>query len=80
MQKQRKDFINSEEGIDIKRKLQNMASSSLYNTTSSYSTNSTLYPDSLIPFVDKHMNYLIAHPNLESKKYFANLQLMARVR
>jgi hypothetical protein len=80
MLKQRKDFFASEEGISIRRKLQDMTKSTLFNTTSSYSTNTELYPDNLIPFVDKHMNYLLTHPNLESSKYFANLQLMVRVR
>jgi hypothetical protein len=80
MLKQRKGFVDSEEGKAIKQKLQLMTTNSLYNTASSYSTNSAVYPDNLIPFVDKHMNYLVAHPQLESSKYFANLQMITRVR
>jgi hypothetical protein len=80
MQKTRKGFFDTEEGKEIKRKLQQMTRDSTYNTTSSYSTNSLLYSDNLIPFVDKHMNYLINHPSLEAKKYLANIRLITRVR
>jgi hypothetical protein len=78
--KTRTTFFDSQEGQLIKEKLQQMAGSSSYNTTASYTTNSLLYPDNLIPFVDKHMNYLISHPALEAKKYLANIRLMTKVR
>lgn len=78
--KTRRSFFETEEGRDIKLELQQMDSSGLYNTTSSYSANSLLYPDNRIPFVDKHMNYLIDHPSLEASKYLANIKLMARIR
>jgi hypothetical protein len=78
--KKRKGYFESEEGIAIRHKFELMISDNLYNTASSYSTNSELYPDNLIPFVDKHMNYLNEHPSLESSKYIANIKLMARKR
>jgi hypothetical protein len=78
--KRRSDFLESEEGKETRQKLQHMALSSSYNTSPSYSVNSALYPDNLIPFVDKHMNYLIDHPKLEAGKYLANLRLMVRIR
>jgi hypothetical protein len=78
--KKRRDFLASAEGQEIKRRLQYMAADSAYNTESSYSTNSSEYPDNLIPFVDKHMNYLNAHPKLDADQYLANIQLMTRVR
>jgi hypothetical protein len=78
--KRRQNLLDSEEGREIKLKLQQMADSSLYNTTASYSANNLLYPDHLIPFVDKHMNYLINHPSLEPSMYLANIKLMTRVR
>lgn len=80
LQKTRRDFFGTEEGIEIKRKLQQLAGDNLYNTASSYSANTLLYPDNLIPFVDKHMNYLINHPSLEPNEYLANIKLMARLR
>lgn len=78
--KTRSTFFDTEEGQRIKSELQQMSESSLYNTTASYSMNSSLYPDNLIPFVDKHMNYLITHPSLEASKYLANIKLMTKVR
>jgi hypothetical protein len=78
--KSRAAFFDTEEGEKIKQELQQMADSSLYNTEASYSINSSLYPDNLIPFVDKHMNYLINHPSLDANKYVANIRLMTRVR
>jgi hypothetical protein len=78
--KSRAAFFDTEEGEKIKQELQQMADSSLYNTEASYSINSSLYPDNLIPFVDKHMNYLINHPSLDANKYVANIRLMTRLR
>jgi hypothetical protein len=80
MQKTRKGFIDTQEGRDAKQMLQSMVGDSAYNTSSSYSTNSLLYPDNLIPFVDKHMNYLINHPSLEAGKYLANIKLITKLR
>jgi hypothetical protein len=76
----RKDYANTEEGQAIKRKLQLMAADSSYNTASSYASNTEQYPDNLISFVDKHMNYLCAHPHQDAQMYVANLRLMTRVR
>jgi hypothetical protein len=76
----RKDFPDTEEGQEIKLKLQQMADDNLYNTASSYSSNTSLYPDNLIPFVDRHMNYLLNHPRLEANKYLANIRLITRLR
>lgn len=80
MFKKRVDFFDSEEGKTIKEKLQRMAIDSAYNTSSTYSTDSLQYTDNLIPFVDKHMNYLNNHPKLEANKYLANIRLMTRIR
>ena len=78
--KTRSDFLDTDEGREIKLQLQQMSDSSLYNTTASYSANSLLYQDNLIPFVDKHVNYLINHPSLDPSKYLANIRLMTKVR
>jgi hypothetical protein len=80
LQKTRNTYFETEEGQSVKLQLQQMASSSTYNTSASYSTNSSLYPDNLIPFVDKHMNYLINHPALEATTYLANIRLMTKTR
>jgi hypothetical protein len=78
--KKRSDFATSDEGQSAIAELQAIASDSGYNTTSSYSANSTLYPDHEIPFVDKHMAYLCNHPELDSQQYIANIRLMTKIR
>jgi hypothetical protein len=80
LQKSRKGFLDTEEGQEIKSNLQLMVGSASYNTEAGYSTNAVLYPDNLIPFVDKHINYLINNPRLEPRKYLANIKLITRVR
>lgn len=49
-------------------------------TEASYSGNVNLYPDHQIPFVDKHITYLLAHPKVNPKHYLSNLRLMLRVK
>ena len=76
----RSHFVDSEEGQDVRRKLQLMMRDKGYNTESSYNSNGLQYPGNLISFVDKHMNYLSVHPKLDAWMYIANLRLMTRVR
>mgnify|MGYP001160619238 CR=1 FL=1 len=78
--KQRTGFLESEEGLAIRRVLESMATDSAYNTVSSYSANTAKYPDNVIPFTDKHMEYLSKHPHLELNAYIANVKLMTRIR
>lgn len=78
--KRQRDFLDSEQGKGIRHILQQMEADSGYNTVSSYSANSTDYPDNLMPFVDKHLNYLLAHPKLDTTQYIANLRLKTRIR
>jgi hypothetical protein len=73
-------FLDSQEAKDIKQKLQLMVASTLYNTESSFTTNGVQYPDQLMPFADKHLNYLNNHPKVDSNMYLANLRLMTRIR
>lgn len=74
------DFLSSEEGIAIRKQLEKMAGSDSYNTTSSYSANTEIYSDNLIPFVDKHLYYLAAHSGINPALYISNLRLMTRRR
>lgn len=78
--KKRVNFLDSELGQLIRLALENMTTENMYNTASSYSPNSTEYPNNLMPFVDKHMNYLNTHPNLDAQMYVSNLRLMTRSR
>jgi hypothetical protein len=75
-----KSFLDSQEGKDLRNILRQMTLDSSYNTVSSYSADSLTYSDSLMPFIDKHMNYLNAHPKLEVNMYVANLKLMTHIR
>ena len=78
--KSRADFATTDIGKKIRRQLEDMVSDSAYNTVSSYSANSSLYPDNTITFTDKHMNYLICHPKLDPEIYLTNVRLQTRVR
>lgn len=80
LQKTRKGYFDTEEGKEFKRQLKLMNSNDAYNTASSYSADNVLYPDNLIPFVDKHMVYLMNHPALEASNYLANIKLQTRLR
>jgi hypothetical protein len=78
--KKRNHFFESEEAEDIRQKLRHMMSSDLYNTPPSFTADDIQYPDNLMPFLDKHMNYLNAHPMLDASMYLANLRLKTRIR
>ena len=64
----------------VREKLEQMAADTTYNTPSSYSPDSESYPDHQIPFVDKHMEYLLNHPKIDSTQYLANLRMKIRSR
>lgn len=78
--KKKVNLYESEEGALIQKELRAMAADATYNTGSSYSTDSDAYSDHLIPFVDKHMRYLMVHPSVDPAHYLANLRLMTRIR
>jgi len=78
--KRKSDFFETQEGVEITQQLVAMSTSKLYNTESSYSTNSKQYPDNQIPFVNRHVEYLRTHPTIDPQQYISNLQLMTRVR
>lgn len=76
----RTGFLESPEGINVMQTLRTMMADASFNTPSSYSSNIEQYPDNMIPFVDKHIKYLNAHPKLNPTHYIANLKLMSRKR
>lgn len=78
--KRKPDFFETAEGVQVMVMLRAMAEDTAYNTESSYSANTGLYPDHLIPFVNKHMEYLRTHPSTDPDHYLANLRLMTRFR
>ncbi|HMS49906.1 MAG TPA: hypothetical protein PKA02_00505 [Candidatus Saccharibacteria bacterium] len=78
--KKRVNFTESAEGIWARQTLERLVADSAYNTDSTYSTDAELYPGNLIPFVEKHMNNLNSHPDLDATQYIANIRLMTRIR
>ncbi len=78
--KRQADFIASAEAQEIRKQLLDMLENGKYTTESSYSTDTEQYPDSMIPFIEKHMRYLTTHPSVDPAHYLANLRLMTRVR
>ena len=78
--KKKPNFFETDEGREFIVMLRQMAADSTYNTNSSYSANSDLYPDHLISFVNKHIDYVRNHPAIDPQHYLANLRLMTRLR
>jgi hypothetical protein len=63
-----------------RQKLRTMAMDPEFNTVASYTANSANYPDNMIPFIDKHMEYLLQHPSVDVDQYIRNLRLSHRKR
>lgn len=76
----RSDFITSEDGIKATEILNQMFLDDAYITQPSFSANSEKYTDNLIPFIDKHLNYIQSHPSTNYEHYLSNLKLMTRIR
>jgi hypothetical protein len=64
----------------VREKLEQMAASETFNTTTSYSPDTQSYPDHQMPFADKHIDYLLSHPKINSEQYLANLRMRTRSR
>jgi hypothetical protein len=73
-------FSTTEEGQETRLSLRLMADDTAFNTEPSYIAKGDLYPDHLIPFENKHMDFLDAHPSTDARQYLANLRLMTRLR
>jgi hypothetical protein len=78
--KRKNSFTSEEEMNDIRDALKLMAENTTFNTPSSFSINTTQYPDHLIPFVDKHMHYLMTHKDINPWQYVSNLRIMTRIK
>ncbi len=48
--------------------------------TISYYTEDPTYADNLMPFPDKHVQYLKGHPKVNPEHYLANLRTMIKIR
>jgi hypothetical protein len=78
--KKKSSFSSDDEIAEVKQTLQRMVEDTTYNTQSGFSPNTTLYPDNIKPFIDKHMDYLMSHKGLDPQQYLANLRLITRTR
>lgn len=78
--KRENDFMESEAGIKTYNELKLMMADDAYHTEPTYSSNKELYPDGLIPFDKKHINYLLAHSETNLPMYLSNLRLITRIR
>ena len=78
--KRKNDFMQSEAGIEAYNNLKLMVADDTYHTKPSFSTNKELYPDGLIPFIEKHIDYLCAHSETNPPMYLSNLRLINRIR
>lgn len=78
MYSRKQDFFDTPEGAAIKEILELIDKSDDYNSSPSYSPNTEVYGDNLIPFVDKHMAYIRSHPSLNAMQYVSNLKIVSR--
>lgn len=78
--KRRVNFYESEEGKHVASTLTLLLTDSVYNTEPTYSARKESYPDGNMPFIDKHMQYLEAHPAVDIHQYLSNLRLMIKQR
>lgn len=73
-------FGSEEQVAEVKAQLTQMVDDNIYNTQSSFSANNELYPSGKIPFVDKHIAYLMTHKGLDPRHYVSNLRLITKKR
>lgn len=79
-QSSKTSMFNSCEITEIEEALISMERDKSFNTGSSYSADSNLYPDNQMSFTRKHMAYLKSHPQLDPDHYLANLRLRIKTR
>jgi hypothetical protein len=70
------EFLKSEAASMARVELKLMVGDPKYNTRNSFSAKS---PDE-VPFVEKHIQYLCDHPNLNPRHYLSNLKLKTKLR
>jgi hypothetical protein len=73
-------FYETLAGIKARQLLVEMNADASFKTEAYFSANVDLHPDHRISFVDKHMEYLRAHPSTDPEQYISNLRLMTRIK
>lgn len=79
MLKSRSEFIKTEEFIETQKSLLEMTKDTSFNTVSCYSPNIAKYPNNSMSFAEKHIEYIISHPDINLRIYISNLKLMTRI-
>ncbi len=74
------NFFETSEGHEFEEHLRQMQADEQYITEPSYTTNSLKYPNNLMPFVDKHIEYMVKHPKTNPLHYISNLRLTSRLK
>lgn len=69
-----KEFLDSPQATEIREELTRMMQDPVYNTEPKYSA----IAKGSVPFVDKHINYLSVHRNINPNQYLSNLRLITR--
>jgi hypothetical protein len=74
------NFFETLAGIRARQLLAEMVADTSFKTETYYSANVVLHPGNQMSFVDKHMEYLRAHPSTDPEQYISNLRLMTRIK
>lgn len=69
-----REFLASQQAAELREELSRMMLDPCYNTRSSYSA--AVNEDIL--FVDRHINYLSIHLNVDPAQYMSNLKLITK--
>lgn len=70
----RQEFLSSPVGIQAKRELQHMVNSSVYMTDEKHNPQI----DHTSKFVERHISYLVKHPQVSPMAYLSNLRVMLK--
>lgn len=69
-----KQFLESEDGLWLRKELEAMVESADYNTRPTFTT-ATI---SELTFVNKHMEYMCKYPYINHRQYVSNLKLKTK--
>lgn len=76
----RVNIFDSELGTFVRNSLIALEDDPKYKTTAGYTSNREAYPEGIMPFVEKHLQYLHQHPAVNPEHYLSNLRLQLRMR
>lgn len=71
----RQEFLESPAGIQARRELQHMVNSSVYRTNERHNPQISHTSS----FVERHLGYLIKHPQVSPMTYLSNLRVMLKI-